>query len=63
MPALKVIEHQIIHKYPFSYCAHPFITTLPDGEWVHGVQPFGAAALPAAPTQRPPLLQCTGAFA
>lgn len=34
MPALKAIEHQIIFKDPFAYCAHPFIASLPDGEWV-----------------------------
>ncbi len=34
MPSIRIVEHQILHKDVFAYCAHPFITCLPDGEWV-----------------------------
>lgn len=34
MPHFQILEHKIIYKDPFAYCAHPFITTLPDGDWV-----------------------------
>jgi hypothetical protein len=27
-------EHRVIHRDPFSYCAHPHITALPDGSWL-----------------------------
>jgi hypothetical protein len=33
MPSIRIVEHQILHKDVFAYCAHPFITCLPDGEW------------------------------
>lgn len=34
MLSIRVIEHNIIYKDSFAYCAHPFIASLPSGEWV-----------------------------
>lgn len=34
MQPLKNVVHKIIYKEPFAYCAHPFITSLPNGEWL-----------------------------
>lgn len=34
MPSFRVIEHRIIYKDSFAYCAHPHIASLPNGEWV-----------------------------
>lgn len=34
MPEIRDIQHQILFKDPFSYCAHAHIADLGDGEWV-----------------------------
>jgi hypothetical protein len=34
MPSPKHVEHTLIYKDPFAYCAHPHIAALPGGEWV-----------------------------
>ena len=31
---LKKVEHVLIHKDPFAYCAHAHLAVLPGGEWV-----------------------------
>lgn len=34
MPIARIIEHQILHKDVYSYCAHPFISRTSDRDWV-----------------------------
>jgi len=34
VPAVHILDQRILFKDPYSYCAHPFISKLPGGEWV-----------------------------
>ncbi len=34
MQSIKDVQHRIVYKNPFAYCAHPHIARLKNGEWV-----------------------------
>ena len=62
MLTAKNVEHKILYKDRFAYCAHPFVTTLANGDWLMVFNESQAPSGNLASSRGSALLQFDPAF-